>query len=224
MRKKKVQAKDKTRSTSISSCVWNALIVSHSIVVTSSCVEKDDICHWQGTTCYQKWAEQRWVWHLPGGGKAVKALLSLKQYLNYVTASGCIYCGFMELWTSDLCLAYVQLSSFTSVCTKAMCMSSRVYEIAAELIWIHQCQNYKSPLTWKWTLVLSVPVERANVAYFYYLFFPFLVNTDLIYRSQDPLPFFLSWPYDPKEAGLADLLINSQSPSLEALLHIGLLL
>lgn len=159
-------------------------------------------------------------------GKSSKGpfLLSLKQYLNYVTASGCIYCGFMELWTSDLCLAYVQLSSFTSVCTKAMCMSSRVYEIAAELIWIHQCQNYKSPLTWKWTLVLSVPCGESKLRLLLLSFLSILGEHRFNLQITGPLPFFLSWPYDPKEAGLADLLINSQSPSLEALLHIGLLL
>lgn len=68
---------------SIPNCVWNAEIVFHSIAITRSTrVEKDDICRRQGTTCYQKWAEQRRVWHLPGGGKAVKALLSLKTILE----------------------------------------------------------------------------------------------------------------------------------------------
>lgn len=76
-----------------------------------------------------------------GGGEAAKALLSLKQYLNYVTDSGSVYCGFMVLWSSDLCLACVQLAPFTSVCVRAACMSSGGYERAAVPSRIRHCQN-----------------------------------------------------------------------------------
>lgn len=175
-------------------------------------MSKKDICHWQGRTCEQKWAEEWWAWHLPGWGKSSKGTAFLKRILELCC------CFWMHLlWIYGPVNFWFMFGLYTAgllhLCMKAMCRSSRVYEIAAEPIQIHRCQNYKSPLTYKWTLVLPVPCGESK-RHLLLLSFP-SIFVDFIYK---PLPVFLSWPYDPKEAGLAGLLINSQSPSLEALL------
>lgn len=117
-------------------------------------------------------------------------------------------CGFMEMW-SELLINVWPMYSWHPSPLSQWWLGAR----AAERL------NYKSHLTWKWTLLSSVPEETANFAYFCCLFLLYLMNTQISFADhKTPSPFFLFWPYHPKEAGLAGLLINLQSPSLEALL------
>lgn len=169
-------------------------MVFHGIAITRpTCVEKDDICRRQGTTCYQKWAEQRWVWHLPGGGEAVKALLSFKTILELC------HCLWMHLrwiygaakWTSDECLACVQLASFTSVSVMARGASSRVSEL-----WITLNMKVDAVVLCSW---------RERKLRLLLLSFPSIFDeyADFFCRSQNPLPFFSVLTLSPKESGLS---------------------
>lgn len=64
--------------------------------------------------------------------------------------------------------------------------------------------NYKSHLTWKWTLLSSVPEERANFAYFCCIFLLFLRNTQISFADdKTPSPFFSVLTLSPKGSRLS---------------------